>query len=65
MGLQTMSIRLPKVIAQKVIDLSKNYQKSLNETIITLIQIALNDLNGPGHIELTKQSPGSESDDSH
>ena len=59
-----MSIRLPKAVAQKVVDLSKKKQKSINQTVITLLEVALNDLSGSTHTELTKQSPGSKSDDS-
>ncbi len=65
MELRSLTVRLPKITAQNIMDLSKINQKSVNETIVTLIQMALNDLNEPGHIELTKQSPGSQSGDSH
>ncbi len=65
MNLHPLTVRLPKITAQKVIDLSKISQKSLNETIVTLIQTALNDLNGTGHTESAKQSPGSQNADSH
>ncbi len=65
MELRSLTVRLPKITAQNIMDLSKIKQKSLNETIVTLIQMALNDLNGPGHTELTKQFPGSPSGDSH
>jgi hypothetical protein len=64
MELTAMTIRLPKVIAQKVKDLSKASQESLNETIIVLIQRALNDLNESTHTELAKQFPDSKNADS-
>ncbi len=65
MELHSLTVRLPKITAQKVIDLSKIRQKSLNETIVTLIQTALNDLNEQEHTESAKQFPDSPNGDSH